>query len=370
MRRAKFILLMAVFVPGCSSCMSNRGAAGDGASPSGGGSGNASGGGGNAGSSGDGIPDFVLYDAGNGLGSPTYGLHVDTDGVYWLQKNKNIYRGSHDGRQPAQVFGQIRTQYMDTMAGDAKRLYWLEGERVRFKDKVDGSEGEIPLPWDHDGGAMAIDDKYLYLAMVGCPAISRIDKQTLVRDELDIPNVALDPHGGGTTLLLRDGGFYCGAWTSVFWVPGWDQPAKRLVSTAVRLAGLWPVADSLFWINDPGWSSTRTTYVSRLALATSTVTDFPQVPDRGATALVASPDDAWLFAATSTILHAISTKDGRHVEVLPPDREGRRTTSYFMREFTADADALYFVATRVLADGQHYGVHRVPFSYLLQRLQN
>ena len=89
----------------------------DGASPSGGGSSNVGG---------DGIPDFVLYDASNGLGSPTYGLHVDTEGVYWIQKDKNIYRGSHDGRQPAQVFGQIRTQYVDTMAGDAKRLYWLE----------------------------------------------------------------------------------------------------------------------------------------------------------------------------------------------------------------------------------------------------
>jgi hypothetical protein len=363
MRAANLVCVVALFV-GCS-CARNRAGLLDSALPVGGSAGT----GGAAGTDAAGaIPDFLLYDGGNGLGSLIYGLHVDAEGVYWIQKDMNIYRGSRDGHEPAKVWGQIHMQFADTMTGDAQRLYWLEHEKLRFRDKKTGAEGEVLLPWDHTGGALAIDDHHVYAAMVGCPAVSRIDKQTLAREELDIPGIAVDPRGGGTTLVLQDGGFYCGSWGNVFWISGWGQAAKRLVSGAVRLAGLSPQGDRIFWLNDPGYGSTSRPYLSRLVVTTGELSDFPQEQNRGASNLVASPDGSWLFNASFTVLHAASTSDGHQVDALPADPEGSRTASYGV-QIRTDGEALYYLADRALPDGVHHGVHRVPFSYLLQRVQ-
>jgi hypothetical protein len=69
---------------GCSSCASRHGTVFSDGAPSGGASGE--------------VPDFLLYDAGSGLGSPIYGLQVDARGVYWVQRDGGIHRGSRDGR--------------------------------------------------------------------------------------------------------------------------------------------------------------------------------------------------------------------------------------------------------------------------------
>src|SRR6185436_1896808 len=272
MNVVRLLLPLALSGAACASCRGNRAdLPSDGASPADGG---------------DGLPTFLLYETGAGVGSPIYALHVDSGAVYWVQRDQGIYRGSRDGRGPAVRWGAIKGPYSDTLTSDDQRVYWIEHSKLLYKDKNGSGEGEVVLPWDHTGGALAIDDRYVYTAMPGCPAILRLDKQSLALEEMDIPGIAADPRGGMTTLRLRDGGFYCAGWSNIFWIAGWQQPAQKLVSSANRLWGMAPAAGSLYWINNPSPTASHSPYMSRLQLDSGAVTDFPEEGGIGPSNLV------------------------------------------------------------------------------------
>jgi hypothetical protein len=316
----------------------------------------------------DGIPLFELYNLGADAGSSPFGLHVDKDSVFWVQKDTSIYRGSRDGQRPAERWAALKGVYADTMASDEQRLYWLERDKLRFKNKLAGEEGQVTLSWDHTGGALAVDGTYVLVGMIGCPAITRVNKQTLASEVKEIPGVEVDPRGGGTTLLLSSSGLYCGAWGHVFQVPDWQSPARRIADSAYRLWGLAVIDDSLYWLNNPGFSSTKYTYVSRVVVTTGAVSDFPGPLGRGASNLITSPDGKWLFFTADTQMWAFSTTDHRYLTVIPADPTGRRLL-FYGRNLAADGEALYYLASREGDGGRVQGVHKVPFSYLLSRLQ-
>jgi hypothetical protein len=315
---------------------------------------------------GDGIPAFVLYPLGGGSfddpGREPLGMHVDADGVYWLQKDGWVYRGSRDGSKRIEPWVKTDVVFAHTFFSDAERVYWFALASLRFKDKRTGEEGRVELPWDHAGGALAADDTYVYAAMWGCPAITRIHKRTLVTEEMDIPGIVFDPMGG-TSLILHDGGFLCGAWTHVHWIPGWEEPAVQIVSSARRLWGMVVVGDDLYWLNNPGSSTVHTFSMSRISLSSGAITDFPESGwGEGNTNLIVSPDRRWLFFAGGTPLYAFGISDGTYRIALPMDPSGERVGAYG-RELRDDGDALYYYSVHY-----KYRLHSVPFAYLARRL--
>jgi len=317
----------------------------------------------------DGIPLFQLYDLGIDPGSETYGLHVDQQAVFWIQRDRGIYRGSRDGRRPPERWAVLTGVYADTMASDDQRLYWLDvGNALRFKDRITGAEGKVTLSWEHS--ALAVDANFVYAGMVGCPAITRIDKQTLVAEEKLIPDVAVDPRGGGTTLLHHSGALFCGSWSQVFRVDDWTAPARKLADSAFRLWALAAIDDSLYWLNSPGYNYHNIyTYVSRLAVATGAVTDFAEERiGRGASNFITAPDNGWLFFTADSMMWAFSTREHRYVVAVPPDSTRRRLV-FYGRNLATDGEALYYLAHRDAGGGRMNGVHKVPFSWLLNRLK-
>jgi hypothetical protein len=313
------------------------------------------------------IPTFVLYDLGARPESPTYGLHVDADGVYWIQRDGGIYRGSRDGRKTVERWSQLKVIYADTMISDRERLYWIAEDQLSWKAKAAGEEGSVKLSWNHSGGGLAIDDRYVYVAMVGCPAITRVDRETLTAEEMYIPDIPVDLNGGGSKVIVANGGLYCGSWSNVFWIPAWGQPARKVVGIARRIWALDRVGDYVYWLNNPGSSTTRLTSVGRLAISTGVVTEFPEEPVAGASNFVTSPDGEWLFHTTNATLYAFSTDGTRNVPALPPDFSGRRLAAYG-RNIASDGEALYYLGARETDAGRVSAIHKVPFSFLAQRL--
>ena len=315
----------------------------------------------------DGIPLFTLYDLGMEPGSQTFGIHADADGVYWVQKDGWVYRGARDGSRPPERWAQLRGVYADTMASDPQRLYWIDRTRLHFKDKADGTEGDVPLAYDHSGGGLAVDARFVYLAMPGCPVVTRIDRTTLADEEKSIAQVVIDPRGGGASLLLDGSALYCGSWSHVFRVDDWAAPARKLADSGFRLWGMAAVGDNLFWVNNPGPSSSMYTYVSRLVVSTGQVSDHRQEIGRGASNLVTSPDGDWIFFTADTLMWAFSTREQRYVVAVPPDPGGRRLV-FYGHNLASDGEAIYYLAFRDGNGGRLYGVHRLPFSWLMDRV--
>jgi hypothetical protein len=367
---ARCFLLVTLAAAGCTSRQRPApipdGSGASGAGASGGGSGGGSAGTGGAPSGGD-IPTFVLYDLGDSPQSPTYGLHVDADGVYWFQRDGGLYRGSRDGRKPVEHWSQLKVIYAGTMISDAERLYWIAEDKLAWKAKISGEEGDVKLSWNHSGGGLAIDDGYVYVAMIGCPAITRVDRKTLVAEEMYIPDIPVDPNGGGSRIIAANGGLYCGSWSNVFWISGWNQPAKKLVATARRVWALAQVGDNVYWLNNPGSSTTHLTSIGRVAISTGVVTEFPEEPVAGASNFIVSPDAKWLFHSTTATLYAFSIEAPNYVPVLPPDFTGRRL-AFYGRNIASDGEALYYLGQRETDAGRVSAVHKVPFSFLADRL--
>ena len=83
--------------------------------------------------------------------------------------------------------------------------------------------------------------------MWGCPLIMRIDKQTLAAESMSI---VLDKPGSGPTTVIEDGGeVFCAAWSSVYVIRNWGEPAERLTNVGDRIWGMVVVGQYVYWLD-------------------------------------------------------------------------------------------------------------------------
>jgi hypothetical protein len=291
---------------------------------------------------------------------PLY-VHVDADGVYWTQHGGTVWVGSLDGQQEPRQIARLSTVAGEQMSSDARHLYILDRQYLFRWAKGEWTEERIELPWDHTGGALAVDDRYAYAVMWGCAAITRMDKQTLSLETiyLDIGPVTPERSVGHTTLLVDNGAFYCGAWNHIFVIDRWPDlvrldagtvpdvggieccegtdcypcgAAKRILNGASRIRGMAVVGADVFWVDNPSSSSwvtcidedgagrkTPVCYASvgKVPKQGGAATVFADRWGTGASPLFYAPNVGKLFYLSGGSVHSFDPKTTQYARVLP-----------------------------------------------------
>jgi hypothetical protein len=213
--------------------------------------------------------DWLLYEISEeGPGAQLFDLHVDQDGVYWVQKAGRLFRGSLDGTaEPVQIGKFQGTLGGDCIRSDDKYVYFVGGALLERWPKAGAaceSESVCPdvqstrLLFEHQGGPgpLAVDDQYVYYATHGCAAVTRYDKERFEGADVFITLPSNGPGNGPTTLAVDGRDIYCAAWGSIFKVPWWDEdepridgsdPAIRLVSSDRRIWSMALSDEYVYW---------------------------------------------------------------------------------------------------------------------------
>jgi hypothetical protein len=197
-------------------------------------------------------PELTLYDLGSDPGSEPYDIHLSADGtLFWSQKGGGLYMAPKaGGASPAAIGGWRKSLLGIGIATDATQVYWLDDDKLRRKPRAGGTEEAISLPTNYDGGAIAVDQTYAYVALQGCGAITRIDKTSLVVNTMYIDGVSFTD-GGPTALVIDGEDVVCGAWANVFVVSHWGQVPVHLVDSAQRIWSIAVTPDSIYWLDRP-----------------------------------------------------------------------------------------------------------------------
>jgi len=258
--------------------------------------------------------DYVLYDRGVDETSLVHGIHADVDGVYWEQSSARLIAGAKDGSSPPKQIGQWN-QRGSEIASDELHVYWLDRTQIYRRPKAGGETETIQLEAEANGFSVA--ERYIYAAVWGCPLITRIDKQTLAMESMSI---VLDEPGSGPTTVVEDGGeVFCAAWSSVYVIRKWAEPAERLANVADRIWGMVVAGDHVYWLDRHGNAVAKIARVARVG-GSPEVFEFSDVfMWVGTTRLVrdASSETLWysdgqylVSFATATRTYAVRANDG------------------------------------------------------------
>jgi hypothetical protein len=257
--------------------------------------------------------DWVLYEFQSQGAEPGY-MHVDSDGVYWTEKGGELIAGSKDGKKTPEEIGVFTSTLLGiTVDSDNTHVYWLDGKRLRRRAKTGGETESIELMWSHEGGDLAFDDQYIYVALWGCPAITRIDKKSLESETMYIEVEGIG--SGPTTLVVDRGEFFCASWGNIFSIPGWNEPAKLLVAledpttewTDDRIWGMVVAGNDIYWVARP--SGSRPIYIGKVARTGGDKETFPTRFGNGTSELVCCPAQRRIYFSEGFSLVYFSITD-------------------------------------------------------------
>jgi len=189
---------------------------------------------------------FIGFDTTNRIA----GVYVDSTNVYWAQKVNHFMRveKAHPG-SPELFFDCSDCDY-DQSASDGSYFYSLAGSRVVRVSIADRTQTDLPLDWNHSGGgaALTVDDRYVYTAMNGCPALTRIDKQTLAKEVMQIDGVTLP--GRGRTALAKSGdALVCGSPSQIFVIDSWGS-ARSIFTDVHQGFSVTASGDRAYFLED------------------------------------------------------------------------------------------------------------------------
>jgi hypothetical protein len=193
-------------------------------------------------------PIEVLYDLGYGPTSRVgAAIHVGVDFVYWELAGA-LMRGPKDGTGPVEKFGSWDQFHETRIRGDATHVYWLNRSKLSRRPHDGGPQEDIPLQWDHTSGDFRIDERYVYVAMPGCPAITRVDKVTLAQETIvrtvEEPRLAV--------LALTGGQIVCGSGANVFIIRSWERGHELIATHPDWVVAMIVHEGSAYWFGRPG----------------------------------------------------------------------------------------------------------------------
>lgn len=211
----------------------------------------------------------LVYDFGVGTGMSPGVVHIDRDGMYWTIVF-TLYWGSPNGEKEPQEIARCGV-CGDVLDSDATHIYWLDGSFLRRRSKQLDPEEEIALKWSHVGGDALVGETYLYTAMPGCGALTRIDKQTL---QQEFTYSEVERGVGDTRLALADDGtLYCGAWRRIVRIREWGA-AEVVYDGGTSIEGVHLTPTHLVWLdNEP--DSSKQSRVGRMPVAGGDAELFP-----------------------------------------------------------------------------------------------
>jgi hypothetical protein len=195
---------------------------------------------------------FVLYDLGSGTSTCPEAIHVDDTMLYWSQ-SALLFGAPKDGSgTPERIGDYPGTSLGVHITSDADFVYWLARDTLLRRAKSGGEIDTVKLAWDHQAGALAAGNGYVYAAMWGCSSITRVDRQTLQSEIMSVEVGSAKP--GNTRLFIDGGTLYCGSWNAVYAIPSWGT-CQKLVDSADRVEGLAASDGNVYWLDDRPFQS-------------------------------------------------------------------------------------------------------------------
>jgi len=84
--------------------------------------------------------------------------------------------------------------------------------------------------------------------MPGCAAITRIDKRTLSKEAMLVPDVAFPNRAGVTRLAFSGNAIVCVSPSDVFVIDEWRAQARRVVRDIGSVWGVVALENQAFWL--------------------------------------------------------------------------------------------------------------------------
>ncbi|RYZ03479.1 MAG: hypothetical protein EOO73_27470 [Myxococcales bacterium] len=211
-------------------------------------------------------PPYLLYFSGFEDGRAVNSVAIGDRHVYWNLNGGRFMRAAKDGSDVTpELFLQCSTCDLMDFLVDAEAAYFLNGAELLRVDVDTKAQRAIALDFDHVGrGALMADDTYLYTAMPGCAAITRIHKQTFAKEVL--PVVGVEYPGAGVTTLDKTGErIVCGSPTQLFVFDSWGTEPRVEHSGIDVLWGFAMAGEVGYWLEQPT-SSPPPVQIGRLAV--------------------------------------------------------------------------------------------------------
>jgi hypothetical protein len=204
------------------------------------------------------LHSFVDY----GTAHQPYGVAVGSEYVFWQQHGGYLMLVDKvSGGEPVK-FDECPSCDFFNLAADGPHAYFLAGQEVRRYQPPSSAFEAAALDWDHRGGGagFALDERFVYAAMPGCAAITRIDKQTLEKEVMSIEGVEY-PGRGYTVLAKAGAGLLCASPSELFVVASWGV-AKRVYTGFHELFGMSVAGERVAWLEQEGTKSAQIGLVS------------------------------------------------------------------------------------------------------------
>jgi hypothetical protein len=176
-------------------------------------------------------------------------VHVDDRTVYFRQGAYHHQRIDKLDASDSELFFDCASCQGHLAAADGTWFFTLERSDVLRVGINDKSETRIPLDWDHSGGGAGflVDASFVYTAMPGCAALTRIDKNTLEKSVMTIDGIRVP--GRGETILAKAGErLVCGSPSDIFLIESWGATARNIFNGVQELFGLTVVGEEAYWL--------------------------------------------------------------------------------------------------------------------------
>ncbi|HEX5099897.1 MAG TPA: hypothetical protein VFV94_10375 [Polyangiaceae bacterium] len=196
-------------------------------------------------------PPYLFQFAGFDFPNTIGGIHVDDRYVYWGQKSAGGFmrvEKTNPGN-PEFFLDCSGGCDSDQSASDGTNFYTLAGSHVLRVSVADATRTELPLDWNHTNGALLVDERYVYTAMHGCPALTRIDKQTLAKEVMEIDGVGY-PGRGRSALAKAGSALVCGSPSEIFVIDAWGGEARRIFTDVHQGFSVAATGDRAFFLED------------------------------------------------------------------------------------------------------------------------
>ena len=191
---------------------------------------------------------FVGFENPYSIGS----VYADEQYVYWTQKGYYLNRVEKSTPGTGEFYLQSTVCDGSSLFFDGPWLYCLAGSAALRMDRQDPTQQTaLPLDWTHPSGSgFLVDEQYVYAAMPGCAAITRIDKQTLAKDVMYVDGVGF-PGRGYTNLAKAGDRLVCASPVEIYLIDKWGAPATPIFPVS-ELFGLAVVGENAYWLEDGG----------------------------------------------------------------------------------------------------------------------
>lgn len=259
------------------------------------------------------------------------GISVDDRYVYWYQDERTFMRGLKSGSSAPEVLTRCGTCNLFRFVADSdtRAVYFLARQEVIRVDRETGASTSIPLDWDHDLGGIAVDTQFVYTAMPGCAAITRINKRTLSKEVMRVPDVAFPNRAGVTQLAFSGNAIVCASPSDLFVIDEWQAPPRRVVHDIGSVWGVVALEDHVFWLESDRSPNT----IGQVPLAGGEVSRVPQ--------LGRTPQTMKLVNLQIDQQLVFGTGDGLQSFDRVANQFGRLAKVGYVLDLAADSDAVY-----------------------------